>query len=158
MVLSSDELAKQYAVLFKGRPRIDPTIDGTKYAYGFVINSERRLELSKELHKDVMSSHVRETDTPKQREMRLGIIDCAADRIIPHRLGREIPGLTRFLGLTWSRLAFLSDSLECGWVYVLRHNGSEAARRVPLNEEALAALKVRLGVPNQEPAWYRVYA
>lgn len=156
--LSSDEIAKQCAIPFKGRPRIDTTPDRVKYAYGFVINSERRYELSKELHKDRMSQFFKETDTPKQRERGMDILQAAADRAIPFAFGREIPGLPRFLGLTWSRLAFLCDSPDSGWVYVLRHNGSAAARRVPLNEEALATLKVKLGVPNQEPAWFRVYA
>lgn len=77
-----------------------------------------------------------------------------AHTMSPIQLRRRIPGLPPVYG-SWRKLIAVYDSGGTAYVFVIKHNGCHEFRDAVVPEEAFADLKEKLGVVDQELAWYR---
>lgn len=131
---------------------------GCPFAFGFVLDKKLKLKWGLQLNEESLPELLKEVKTDLERSRLMDALAASINLYLPGYIARQIPELPRFAGRKWNRLGYVTDgNREVRYVFIVKHNGSAAARDLDVPQEVLDKLKEKLGVSaDQEPKWYPV--
>ncbi|RPD60368.1 hypothetical protein L227DRAFT_575440 [Lentinus tigrinus ALCF2SS1-6] len=143
-----------------GRPyeykniRIPPR-PAPKTAFGFLLDSECRRRWTRWFCELAYEDEL-PTMTPEEVENLLDDVEFTCTRMLPGLIYHEFPNLPRLRNRVLPIVGRNYDDPPKYHVFVLRDDATWQGMNVPLDRELIEAVARRLGVPGQEPGWYKI--
>ncbi|RPD60370.1 hypothetical protein L226DRAFT_574355 [Lentinus tigrinus ALCF2SS1-7] len=94
--------------------------------------------------------------TPQEIEEELDDFESTCTRMLPGLIYHEFPNLPRLRNRLLPVVDRNYDDPPKYHVFVLRDDATWQGMNVPLDRELIEAVARRLGVPGQEPGWYKI--
>ena len=140
---------------YEYKPVRAPQRPAPKTAFGFILDTECRLRWARwycELTYGDKLSRL----SPQEVDDELEEIELVSSWILPGLIYAEFPTLPRLR----NRLLPVVDGLVVPehYIFVLRDDATWLGMNAPLDASLIEAVGRRLGVPGQQPNWYKIDA